>query len=75
MCLAIPGKITEITGEGAGMVATIEMAGTNREVSLAITPDAVVGDYVITHSGVAIRLLSADEAKAADELIIEALGQ
>ncbi len=75
MCLAIPGKITEITGKGAGMVATIEMAGTDREVSLAITPDAVVGDYVIAHSGVAIRLLSADEAQAAEELIIEALGQ
>jgi hydrogenase expression/formation protein HypC len=57
------------------MVATVEIAGTDREVSLAMTPDAAVGDYVITHSGVAIRVLGADEAKAADELIIEALGR
>jgi hydrogenase expression/formation protein HypC len=75
VCLALPGKITAIRGEGVALVAAVEIAGTEREVSLAMTPKAVVGDYVVTHSGVAIRLLGPEEARAADGLIIEALGQ
>lgn len=75
MCLAIPGTIVTIAGDGAGLVATVEIAGTERETSLAMAPDAEVGDRVIVHSGVVLRVLDAAEAAASDELIVEALGR
>ena len=55
-CLAIPGKIVEIK-DGMG---TIDMDGTQREVSLLLLNDAQIGDYVIVHAGFAIHKI--DEA-------------
>lgn len=75
MCLALPGRITAIRGEAAARIAAVEIAGVEREVNLALVPAAAVGDYVIIHSGIAVRLLSGEEAAAAEELIVEALGQ
>jgi hydrogenase expression/formation protein HypC len=75
MCLALPGQITAIRSEAAARVATVEIAGVQREVNLALVPEATLGDYLIIHSGIAVRLLSGEEAAAAEELIVEALGQ
>ena len=75
MCLALPGQITAIRSEDAARVATVEIAGVQREVNLALVPEATLGDYLIIHSGIAVRLLSGEEAAAAEELIVEALGQ
>ena len=57
MCLAIPGRITAIL-EGAGLErrAVIDIGGTEREISLGLIDDAKVGDYVVSHSGFALRL-------------------
>ncbi|MBW2024141.1 MAG: HypC/HybG/HupF family hydrogenase formation chaperone, partial [Deltaproteobacteria bacterium] len=62
MCLAIPAKIIEIN-DGMG---TIDMDGTQREVSLLLLNDAKVGDYVIVHAGFAIHKI--DEAEAMESL-------
>lgn len=62
MCLAIPSKITAITGE----MATIDVDGVRREASLMLLEDAGVGDYVIVHAGFAIQKL--DEAAALETL-------
>jgi hydrogenase expression/formation protein HypC len=62
MCLAIPSKITEIDNE----MATIDVDGVQREVSLLLLTDAQVGDYVIVHAGFAIQKL--DEAAALQTL-------
>ncbi len=62
MCLAIPAKITEINNS----MGTIDMEGTQREVSLLLLEDAKIGDYVIVHAGFAIHKI--DEAEAKESL-------
>jgi hydrogenase expression/formation protein HypC len=63
MCLAIPGKVTSISGEDElSRVGKIDFGGIQKEASLAYVPEAQVGDYVIVHVGFAISRL--DEAEA-----------
>ncbi len=47
MCLAIPAVIKSIQGQQA--IADIE--GVTREISLQLTPEAKVGDYVLLAAG------------------------
>jgi hydrogenase expression/formation protein HypC len=63
MCLAIPGKVTSITGEDPmARMGKIEFGGILKEASLAFVPEAKIGDYVIVHAGFALSRL--DEAEA-----------
>ena len=48
-------------------MATVELGGVERKVSLIMTPEAGVGDYVLIHTGYAINLLSPEEAQASLE--------
>ncbi len=63
MCLAVPGKILEIkeTGE-LTRSGKVSFGGIVKEINLAYTPEANVGDYVIVHVGFAISTLNEDEA-------------
>lgn len=65
MCLAIPGKITEITAEldEVFRIAIVDFEGINREVNLSMVPEAKVGDYVLVHTGLAISIVEEEEAK------------
>jgi len=67
MCLGVPGKILEIAGEPAdaapGPIAAVDFQGSRVEVSLAMTPEAAVGDWVLVHAGFAITRLDEDEAR------------
>jgi len=47
-------------------MGTIDMEGTQREVSLLLLEDAKIGDYVIVHAGFAIHKI--DEAEAKESL-------
>jgi hydrogenase expression/formation protein HypC len=63
MCLAIPGKILSIAGDDPLLrTGRVSFGGIVKEVNLAYTPEAGVGDYVIVHVGFAISTL--DEAEA-----------
>lgn len=62
MCLGIPGRITAVLEEGLLSQGVVDFAGTTREVCLAYTPDAGVGDWVLVHVGFAIAQLSEQEA-------------
>jgi hydrogenase expression/formation protein HypC len=42
--------------------ALVEFAGVRRRVCLACVPDAIVGEYVLVHAGVAISRIDAEEA-------------
>jgi len=69
MCLAVPARIVELK---ANDMADVEIGGVQREASLALV-DAVVGDYVILHAGIAISKL--DELEAKERLkLFDALG-
>ncbi len=59
MCLAVPVKITSIEGEQA----EVDIGGVGRKVSITLTPEARVGDYVLLHTGYAINVLNEDEAQ------------
>jgi hydrogenase expression/formation protein HypC len=67
MCLAIPARIKSIKGEQA--VADIE--GLTRDISIQLTPDAKVGDYVLLHTGYAISIIDAAEAEETLKLLRE----
>jgi hydrogenase expression/formation protein HypC len=62
MCLAIPVRIVSIEGDEA----KTEIAGVRRRISLALTPEAKIGDYVLLHTGYAIGVV--DEVEAEETL-------
>jgi hydrogenase expression/formation protein HypC len=59
MCLAIPALIKSIEGQEA----EVEIGGIRRRVSLWLTPEAEVGDYVLLHTGYAINVIDQHEAE------------
>lgn len=67
MCLAIPLRIREIDGT----LADVDLGGVLRKVSLVLTPEARVGDYVLVHTGFAISILDEQEAQETLRLFAE----
>ena len=54
MCLAVPGKVVEITGDGELRMGKVDFAGVLRQACLAYVPEVQLGDYVLVHVGFAI---------------------
>jgi hydrogenase expression/formation protein HypC len=78
MCLAIPGQVVSIAGDDPMQrVGKVSFGGVVKDVSLACLPEAVVGNYVIVHAGMAISLLDEAEAQETFRYLqeIEALGR
>ena len=71
MCLAVPGKVIEIEGEGELRTGRVDFSGVKRQASLAYVPEVKIGDYVLVHVGFAISRI--DEEAAHETL--EALRQ
>ena len=59
MCLAIPALVVDLL---PGALATVELGGVRREISLALVDDVSPGDYVIVHAGYALTRLDEEEA-------------
>ena len=51
--------------------ATVSFGGVTKSVSLALVPEASVGDYVIVHVGFAISKLDEDAAQRSLELLAQ----
>jgi len=67
MCLAIPAQIKSVNGfEGQ-----VEIGGVGRTISLWLTPEAQVGDYVYVHTGYAISVVDEEEALESLRLLRE----
>ncbi len=63
MCLAIPGRIAEITDPSEiTRRGIVDFEGIRKSVNLAFVPDAKENDYVLVHVGFAITRI--DESKA-----------
>ncbi len=60
MCLAIPGKIVEISSDGN--TATVDFDGITQKVIVALAPGAEVNKYAIIHAGYAIEIMNEKEA-------------
>lgn len=71
MCLAVPGKITEITQTPAAKMGKVDFGGVVREVCLEAVPEAEIGNYVIVHAGFALNVLSEREAEETLEALRE----
>jgi hydrogenase expression/formation protein HypC len=68
MCLAIPAQVVEMIDPETALV---DMGGVRKRVSIALVPEAKLGDYVIIHVGHAIGMLDEDEARASLALFAE----
>ncbi len=66
MCLAVPGRITEIRDDRGTRMATIDFDGIRKDVCLDFVPEIEVGDYAIVHVGFAISRV--DEESAMESL-------
>lgn len=60
MCLAIPALLVEKRDHDQALV---ELGGIRKPISIALVPEANVGDYVIVHVGHAIGVLDPEEAQ------------
>ena len=67
MCLAVPVLIQSVEETHA----VIELGGVRRTISLMLTPEANVGDYVLVHAGYAIGIVDEAEAKETLHLLEE----
>jgi hydrogenase expression/formation protein HypC len=63
MCLAIPGKVEEITTEGGLRVGRVNFGGIVKKVCLDYVPEVEVGDYTIVHVGFAISKIDEETAE------------
>lgn len=68
MCLALPARVVALLGPE---MATIDLGGIRKKVSIALVPEVGVGDYVIVHVGYAIGMLDPEEAEATLKLFAE----
>ncbi len=66
MCLAIPMKISQLDDN---RLATVDVLGVTRQISLDLTPQAQVGDYVLVHAGFAIEVVDEQYAQETIDLI------
>lgn len=63
MCLGVPGRVERwidrdpLTGR-----AEIDFGGVKRACHMACVPEAVEGDFVLVHAGVALTIVDADAA-------------
>jgi len=75
MCLAIPGKIVEISSENRDC-ALVDVVGVRRRIDLGLLHDdmPVAGDWVLIHVGFAMSKIS--EHDATDQMnTLRALGE
>lgn len=63
MCLAIPGRVEEITSDGVIRMGRVNFGGVVKRVCLDYVPEVEVGDYTIVHVGFAISKIDEETAK------------
>lgn len=68
MCLALPARVVTLVD---AMNAVVDLGGVRKEVCIALTPEAQVGDYVIVHVGHAIGMIDPEEAERTLALFAE----
>jgi hydrogenase expression/formation protein HypC len=71
MCLAVPGDVVALAEREGIRFGKVRFGGITREVCLAYTEDAAVGDFVLVHVGFAIAKIDRDQAARQWELLRE----
>ncbi len=61
MCISFPARVIRISEDGMRAEVESMIDGSIIDVIL-FTPDAKVGDYIVVHSGIGVRVVSKDHA-------------
>jgi hydrogenase expression/formation protein HypC len=71
MCLAVPGRLEEVTIEldETFRIGIVSFDGIIKEVNLSLVPEAKIGDYLLVHVGAAIGIIDEEEAKRTMEVL------
>jgi hydrogenase expression/formation protein HypC len=67
MCVSLPGTVLMLRGP----MALVETAGLDRWCNRLAYPELVPGDRVLLHAGLVVRVLTEDEARAAEAAFAE----
>lgn len=62
MCLAVPAIVTALNKSTS--MATVDLSGIQKEVSIVLVDDVNIGDYLLIHVGFALHKLSEEEAQS-----------
>lgn len=62
MCLAVPGKVVELSVTNGLKMGRIDYGGTSNSVCLEYLPEVEVGQYVIVHAGFGMSVVDEEEA-------------
>ena len=73
MCLAIPGRVTEIV-DVAKRIGRVEISGTPRLVNLGMLDEVRPGDWVLVQVGLAVEKIDEAEAQETMRLLEEIRG-
>jgi hydrogenase expression/formation protein HypC len=73
MCLAIPGKVLEISEYNSMRTGRINFGGIVSQACLDYVPGVEIGDYVVVHVGFAISKVDREEAERTYQAL-EAMG-
>jgi hydrogenase expression/formation protein HypC len=74
MCLAIPGRVVEVSEADGVRMGKVRFGGITKQVCFEYTRDVQVGDYVLVHVGFALSKVDAEEA-ARTYRILEEMNQ
>ena len=66
MCIAIPGRVTEVSGE----YANVDFNGNQVKVNVGLV-EPKVGQYVLVHAGCAIEVMEKDKAQEIIDLFAD----
>jgi hydrogenase expression/formation protein HypC len=71
MCLAIPGKIIELSEKNGVKMSKVDFGGITREACMEYVPEAQIGEYVLVHVGFAISRVDEEEAARTYQYLAE----
>lgn len=62
MCLAVPGRVTEVFEENGLKMGNVDFSGSLTKVCLEYVPEIQIGQYTVVHAGFAISIIDEEEA-------------
>lgn len=71
MCLAVPGRVTEVFDEDGIRMGKVSFGGIARKICFECVPLARPGEYVLVHVGFALSRIDEHEAARVFELLRE----
>ncbi len=70
MCLGVPGKVVQIMERG---VARVDVDGNQTDISIKLTPEVELGQFVLIHAGFAMEIIDQEVAAETMSLLKELL--